>query len=269
MTLIHETCASLAIPIRSLEVEFGPSQIEFTCAARPGIAAADDMVLLRSALRQTLARHGYHISFMCRPAIDGSLASGWHLHQSVADSGGTNLFTPAEDGAMTDTASGWIAGLLHHAPSMSLFAVPTITGYKRYRAHSLAPERISWSHDGRGALIRALCRHGDAASRVENRGGEPAANPYLYLASQMFAGLEGITAGREAPPATADAYDDALPRLPSSLNEALALARDDAFVRDRFGATFMDCYAAIKQAEMAGFAAHVSDWEHNAYFAAF
>ena len=269
MTLIHETCASLAIPIRSLEVEFGPSQIEFTCAARQGIAAADDMVLLRSALLQTLARHGYHISFMCRPAIDGSFASGWHLHQSVADSGGTNLFMPAEDGAMTDTASGWIAGLLHHAPSMSLFAVPTITGYKRYRAHSLAPERISWSHDGRGALIRALCRHGDAASRVENRGGEPAANPYLYLASQMFAGLEGITAGREAPPATADAYDDALPRLPSSLNEALALARDDAFVRDRFGATFMDCYATIKQAEMAGFAAHVSDWEHHAYFAAF
>ena len=269
MTLIHETCDSLGIPIRSLEVEFGPSQIEFTCAARPGIAAADDMVLLRSALRQTLARHGYHISFMCRPAIDGSFASGWHLHQSVADSEGTNLFTPAEDGAMTDTASGWIAGLLHHAPSMSLFAVPTITGYKRYRAHSLAPERISWSHDGRGALIRALCRHGDAASRVENRGGEPAANPYLYLASQMFAGLDGITAGREAPPAAADAYDDALPRLPSSLDEALGLARDDAFVRDRFGATFMDCYATIKQAELTSFAAHVSDWEHRAYFAAF
>ena len=57
--------------------------------------------------------------------------------------------------------------------------------------------------------------------------------------------------------------------MTSSLNEALALARDDAFVRDRFGATFMDCYAAIKQAEMAGFAAHVSDWEHHAYFAAF
>ena len=88
---------------------------------------------------------------------------------------------------------------------MSLFAVPTITVYKRYRAHSLAPERIRWSHDGRGALIRALSRHGDAASRVENRGGEPAANPYLYLASQMFANLNGITARREAPPAAADA----------------------------------------------------------------
>ena len=85
----------------------------------------------------------------------------------------------------------------------------------------------------------------------------------------MFAGIECITAGREAPPATADAYDDALPRLPSSLNEALALARDDAFVRDRFGATVMECYAAIKQAELASFAAHVGDWEHRAYFAAF
>jgi len=85
----------------------------------------------------------------------------------------------------------------------------------------------------------------------------------------MFAGLDGITAGREAPPAAADAYDDALPRLPSSLDEALALARDDAFVRDRFGATFMDCYVAIKKAELASFATHVGDWEHRAYFAAF
>ena len=85
----------------------------------------------------------------------------------------------------------------------------------------------------------------------------------------MFAGLDGVTAGREAPPAAANAYDDALPRLPSSLDEALALARDDAFVRDRFGATFMDCYATIKQAELTSFAAHVGDWEHNAYFAAF
>jgi glutamine synthetase len=269
LTLIQETCDSLAIPIRSLEVEFGPSQIEFTCGARPGIGAADDMVLLRSALRQVLARHGYHISFMCRPAIDGSFASGWHLHQSVSDSAGTNLFMPPDNGVMTDTASGWIAGLLHHAAAISLFAVPTITGYRRYRAHSLAPERISWSHDGRGALIRALCQAGESASRIENRGGEPAANPYLYLASQMFAGLDGVEAGHKPPPATANAYDDTLPRLPSSLDQALALACDDAFVQDRFGEIFMACYRAIKQAELDGFAAHVSDWEQRAYFAAF
>jgi len=269
LALIQDTCGSLDIAVRSLEVEFGPSQIEFTCGARSGIGAADDMVLLRSALRQALARRGYHISFMCRPAISGSFASGWHLHQSVADSEGANLFMPAEDGRMTKTASGWIAGLLHHAPAISLFAAPTITGYKRYRAHSLAPERISWSHDGRGALIRALCTPGDAASRVENRGGEPAANPYLYLASQMFAGLDGVEADRRPPPATADAYDGTLPRLPSSLDEALALARENEFVRARFGDIFMSCYSAIKQAELDSHAAHVSDWEHRAYFAAF
>ena len=269
LTLIQDTCGSLGIPIRSLEVEFGPSQIEFTCGARAGIGAADDMVLLRSALRQALAREGYHISFMCRPAISGSFASGWHLHQSVADRDGANLFMPADDRGMTETASRWIAGLLHHAPAMSLFAVPTITGYKRYRAHSLAPERISWSHDGRGALIRALCRVGDTASRIENRGGEPAANPYLYLASQMFAGLDGVEAGREPPAAATDAYDESLPRLPSTLDMALALARDDEFVTARFGATFMSCYSAIKHAELDSFAAHVSDWEHRAYFAAF
>ena len=79
--IIRQCCDGLGIPLRSIEIEFGPSQLEFTCGVQPGIGAADDMVLLRSALRQTLVRAGYHISFMCRPGIEGSFASGWHLHQ--------------------------------------------------------------------------------------------------------------------------------------------------------------------------------------------
>jgi glutamine synthetase len=78
-----------------------------------------------------------------------------------------------------------------------------------------------------------------------------------------------LAAGREAPPAVAEAYDSALPRLPSSLDQALALARDNDFVRTCFGDVFMSCYSAIKQAELDSCAAHVSDWEHRAYFAAF
>lgn len=267
--IIRQCCDGLDIPLRSVEIEFGPSQLEFTCGVQPGIGAADDMVLLRSALRQTLARAGYHISFMCRPGIEGSFASGWHLHQSLTDTKGQNIFMPAAGQDIAPAAASWVAGLLHHAPAMTLFAVPTITGYKRFRAHSLAPERVSWSHDGRGALVRALWGENDSASRIENRGGEPAANPYLYLASQMLAGRDGLTSGHKLPNAAPDAYDPALARLPHGLGAAIDLADGDSFVRGAFGDVFIDVYAAIKRAEIARHDAHVNDWEHREYFAAF
>ena len=269
MALIRSTAKALDIPLRSLEVEFGPSQIEFTCAPRQGVDTADDIVLLRNALRQVLARHGYHISFMCRPAIEGSFSSGWHLHQSLTTPQGKNLFVPQKDQRLSQHGQQWVAGLLHHTPAMILFAVPTITGYKRFRSHSLAPERISWSEDGRGALIRSLCDAGDTASRVENRGGEPAANPYLYLTSQMAAGLDGIINNHALPDPAQDAYAPNLERLPRSLWEALDLARQSSFVREAFGDVFMEVYAAIKQDEISRYHAHVSDWEQREYFAAF
>jgi glutamine synthetase len=267
--IIRQCCDGLGIPLRSVEIEFGPSQLEFTYGVQPGIGAADDMVLLRSALRQTLARAGYHISFMCRPGIEGSFANGWHLHQSLSDTDGQNVFMPTAGQEMTSAAASWVAGLLHHAPAMTLFAVPTITGYKRFRAHSLAPERVCWSHDGRGALVRALWTENDSASRIENRGGEPAANPYLYLASQMLAGRDGLTSGHTLPDAALDAYDPGLARLPHGLGAAIDLAAGDSFVRAAFGDVFIDVYTAIKRAEIARHDAHVNDWEHREYFAAF
>ncbi len=267
LQLIRSTCQGLDIPIRSLEVEFGPSQIEFTCGVRQGITAADDIALLKNALRQVLARHGYHISFMCRPAIDGSFASGWHLHQSLTSLDGNNLFVPNAGETLSRDGQKWVAGLLHHTSAMMLFAVPTITGYKRFRAHSLAPERICWSQDGRGALLRSLCYVGDDGSRIENRVGEPAANPYLYLASQMSSGFDGLNNDYSLPPVALDAYDSALPKLPHTLWDAVDAAVGSKFVRAAFGDVFVDTYTAIKRDEIQRYLSHVSDWEHREYFA--
>ena len=269
MTLIRTTALGLEIPLRSLEVEFGPGQIELTCAVRQGIQAADDVALLKNALRQVLARNGYHISFMCRPAIKGSFSSGWHLHQSLTSHKGDNLFIPAQGQALSETGKAWVAGLLHHSASMMLFAVPTLTGYKRIRAHSLAPERICWSEDGRGALIRSLCAADNFASRIENRVGEPAANPYLYLASQMAAGLDGINNQVPLPDGVDDAYASHLDKLPMTLWDAVDLANTSTLVRTHFGEVFMDVYTAIKTDEVNRYLAHISDWEHQEYFAAF
>ena len=203
--ILRRQSLALGLELSSIELEFGPSQVEFVFRAARGMRSADDMVLFRSAVKQICRRHGYHASFMCRPAFPHVMSSGWHLHQSLADTNGRNLFTPAEEGELlSPVGRHYLAGLIAGAAEAVAFSTPTINGYKRYRAHSLAPDRIVWASDNRGAMLRVVGAANPAAARIENRIGEPAANPYLYVASQLATGLAGVAAARE-PPAPADA----------------------------------------------------------------
>jgi glutamine synthetase len=85
---------------------------------------------------------------------------------------------------------------------MAVFCTPTVNGFGRFRPNALAPQSVLWGRDNRGAMLRVVGECGDAATRIENRIGEPAANPYLYLASQIHAGLDGMARQLKAPPAT-------------------------------------------------------------------
>lgn len=271
LEILRRDIVALGLPLRSVEVEFGPSQCEFTFAPKRGMEPADNMVLFRSAVKQIAHRHGYHATFMCRPKLPNLFASGWHLHQSVVSrASGENLFM-AKDGGEPLSAFGraYLAGLLDHARAATVFTTPTINGYKRYRSYSLAPDRAIWGRDNRGVMIRVLGGANDAATRLENRVGEPAANPYLYMASQILSGLDGVDRKLD-PGASADTpYETKAPLLPKSLRDAVSALKDDPFFRDKLGAEFVDYYAHIKNTEIDRFLAEVTDWEHREYFEMF
>ncbi len=271
LDLIRRDILALGLPLRSVEVEFGPSQCEFTFKPTKGLAPADTMVLFRSAVKQIARRHGYHATFMCRPKLPNVFASGWHLHQSIVSrDGGENAFMAKEgDAALSTLGRQYLAGLLQHARASAVFATPTINGYKRYRAYSLAPDRAIWGRDNRGVMVRMLGGANDPATRLENRIGEPAANPYLYMASQVLAGLDGIDRALEPPPPADTPYETKAPALPKTLREALDALKADTFFREKFGAGFVDYYLHIKNAEIERFQAEVSDWEHREYFEMF
>jgi len=262
--ILRKNLEKLGLPLRSYEVEFGPSQFELTLAAMPGMASADAMVLLRSAVKQVARRHGYHATFMCRPKLPNVMSSGWHLHQSL-NRGGRNAFV-SEREDLSEVGRHYLAGLLAHARGAAALSTPTINGYKRYRPYSLAPDRVVWGKENRGALLRVIGGPGDAGTRIENRAGEPAANPYLYFASQIYSGLDGIT--RKLPlPASADTpYEAKAELLPRTLAEALDCLRQDEALRQGLGPAFVDYYCRIKEAEIARFNLEVSDWEHREYF---
>jgi len=272
------TYARLGLPLRSIENEWGPGQVECTFSAQSALRTADDLVLFRTATRQVCRRLGCFATFMARPALKGYYASGWHLHQSLVD-GKKNVFTPERDGEpLSPLGKSFLAGLLANARAATVFATPTVNGYRRFKPNSLAPDRAGWGFDHRGAMIRVLGGAGDPATRLENRIGEPGANPYLYIASQIVAGLDGIERGLQLGPGDDEPYTAERPMLPASLGEALDALEKDGLFRTQFGEIFVDYFLRLKRSELGRFneflkTRNLSDagedpteWEQNEYF---
>lgn len=264
--LLHDGLTRLDLPLRTLEVEFGPSQLELTLSAGDAADAADQVILARSAVRQICRRHGYHATFMSRPAGAETASTGWHLHQSLRSIRTGAAVFDGDGDVLSPTGRHYLGGLLAHARAAAVFTTPTVNGYKRYLPQSLAPDRVVWGIDNKGAMVRLAGIGLDSGVRLENRSGEPAANPYLYIAAQLVSGLDGVATLRDPGAPTEDPYSADAEALPRSLAEALdALDADPVFV-DTLGAEVVAWYAGVKRSEFARYLAYVSDWEQREYF---
>jgi glutamine synthetase len=276
----------VGMPLRSMEHESGPGQVETTFAPLSALDAADAMLLFRTVTKQVCARRGFHASFMSLPRLDGFDPSGWHLHQSVVHTlTGHNAFA-ADSGAdrLSPEGHAYVSGLLARARDFCLLSIPTVNGYRRLGAEfPLSPTRVDWSFEDRTAMVRAQGEN--ASARFENRMGEPCANPYLSIAAQLFAGLDGIRAARRANEDREVSQSSPLApgptRLPLSLEEALADFRAGP-ASDLLGEPLANCLARIKASELARYRAWtaerspaedgtegITEWEQREYFATF
>jgi glutamine synthetase len=276
---------ALGLPLRTMEHESGPGQIETTFSPMAALDAADAMLLFRTLVKQTCARRGYHASFMTLPRVDGFDPSGWHLHQSVMSTKTeSNLFAADGPGdVLPPEASAYIEGLLRRAREFCLLSVPTVNGYRRFAPQfSLSPTAANWRFEDRSAMIRVL--GGDGGAHVENRVGEPCANPYLAMAAQLSAGLDGLapdesSGGPAAGAAAAPPAGSGAAGLPTSLRAALAAFRASDSARDLLGVPLAACLAKLKESEASRFeewcarerpaADEVTEWEQREYFRVF
>lgn len=272
---IRQGLRGLGLPPRSIEVELGPGQIELSFAATDATQAADDAVLVRTAVHQLARRNGMRASFQCRPTA-ASFPSGWHVHQSLLGPEGEPLFTvaapsptapsPSHGALLSDAGRHWLGGLLAHAAASCLLTTPTVNGYKRYRPNSVAPDRIAWSRQHRGAMIRLIGGGQDPGTHLENRVADPAANPYLAIASQLVAGLDGLRRRLEPPPLTTDPYRaEAGGLLPRSLGEAIDAFDRAELYRTVWGEEVVAYLLTLKRSEWSRFLAAVTDWEQREY----
>jgi glutamine synthetase len=283
MRPLRQHLLALGLPLRTTEHESGPGQLEFTFDPQPAMEAADSMLLFRSATKQICARRGYHASFMCCPRLAGFDASGWHLHQSLFDTAdGSNRFMSSDaNSPISGLARHYIGGLLEHAAAASVLTTPTVNGYKRLgERFALAPDRAAWSVDNRGAFIRVLAEPFEASAHIENRAGEPSANPYLYLASQLIAGLDGVERELDPGVPTDDPHAHNRPALPCSLREAVDALKTSSVFREAAGEAMVDFLVSIKESELLRYErataglpsderALVTEWEQREYFRTF
>ncbi len=264
---------SLGSQLRTVEHESGPGQLEITFAPQDAVAAADTVLMLRTWLKCFTRSWGLHVSFMGLPAFPFADPSGWHLHQSLRSTDGTPLFANGA-GELGGTGQGYVEGLIRRAAEFTLLSNPTVNAYHRFAAgHLLSPSRVNWARENRSALIRVADGGAPGAAHVENRIGDPSANPYLYVAAQIFSGMEGVI-DRLPPslPVSRRPQEEGAP-LPRNLGEAIEVFEASKAARALVGDDLHRALLELKRSEWSRFveaegefrSGRVSEWEGREY----
>lgn len=259
------------INIEGFHTETGPGVYEVALRYDDPLRSADMAGLFKSLMKVICARHGLSVTFMAKwnSKLPGS--SG-HIHQSLwSNDGKENLFSDAKDTlGLSQTARHYIGGLCQMAPALTAVFAPTVNSYKRYVPGMWAPVTTTWGLENRTSSIRAITGSSGKSTRLEFR--QPAAdlNPYTALAACLGAGLYGVTRAIEAPPpASGDATGDGGgPKLPTTMEQAIAAMAGSDEVKQVLPEAFVDHYLRTRDFELRQYAKSVSDWELARYFEA-
>jgi glutamine synthetase len=262
VTWMLDSLHATGVDVITSNVEYGPGQMEINFAPAMGLGAPDMAFVFKNAVKELALQHGYLASFMTKPYADQS-ASGCHYHHSLLNhEGGGNAFADesAPDG-LSAVARRWIAGQMAHASALTAIVAPTINCAKRYKRFSFAPMNATWGHEDRTAALRVKGARG-GETHLEQRMPCAGSNPYLVLAAVVAAGLDGVERELEPPaPTTAVAYvDQQAPKLPTTLDAALAAFQADDILRDSLGEEFVKLFLAVKHHEIQKSRAAIAEY---------
>ena len=258
--------AEMGIPIEQSNPEYAAGQVEVNIRYDSAMIAADRVVMFRSLVKQLAARHGLNATFMAKPFIDES-GNGFHLHYSLW-SEGTNIF--ADNGKLNDRGRHFLGGMQQRMAEASICGAATVNAYRRRQPLSFCPVNASWGLDNRTVALRVI-EGSDSAVRIEKRDAGADCNPYLLMAADIAAGLDGMESKTE-PTAitTGNAYDDdSAPPIPLGLADAIGLARKSGWLRDTLGADQHEIWLQQAERELAFFNQQVTPFETARYLGTF
>lgn len=255
--------------------EVAPSQHEIDMRYTDALTMADNVMTYRLIVKEIALKNGVYATFMPKP-IFGENGSGMHTHQSLFKGDSNAFFDPNDEYHLSDIGKSYIAGLLKHAPEITLVTNQWVNSYKRLVPGYEAPVYISWARRNRSDLIRVpMYKPGhEKATRVEFRSPDPACNPYLAFAVMLAAGLEGIEKGYKLdPPVERNVYEMTeeerkeygIKTLPASLAEAIALTEKSELVRRTLGDHIFEKLIENKKMEWDRYRIQVTQYEIDEY----
>jgi glutamine synthetase len=255
------------IPVEFSKGEAWPGQHELNFRFADAVTTADRHTIYKNGAKEIAQRHGQSLTFMAKPDHTW-IGNSCHIHSSLWVGDGSRSLFPAEgDGhGPSHVFNGYLGGLTSHLRELSIFLAPNINSYKRYAAESWAPTTLAWGHDNRTCGFRVV-GHGNGL-RIESRIPGADANPYLAFAAMIAAGLKGLDDELEPPPMfDGNAYaDESLPRVPSTLREAIAAFEASTMAREAFGDEVVDHYLNYARTEQRLFDQVVTCYERERLF---
>lgn len=252
------------LPVDTTIAECGPGQFEINLLhQKDALLAADQAVLLKRLVKHVAARHNLTATFMAKP-FGEEMGNGMHVHASLEDSQGNNLFA-SENGRIHPKLANAVAGLLETMPDYQIVFAPHANSYRRFVPGFYAPVSPCWGYDHRAAAVRVPAIEG-AGARLEHRVSGADTNPYLVVAAVLAGMLQGISS--EADPGEALTMQSDLSLLQAMTPHwAISIAQWQAsnFVAEAFGAEYQRVLAEVKISEQRRFATTVTALEYHSY----
>ncbi|WP_431483735.1 glutamine synthetase family protein [Pseudomonas solani] len=257
---LYAACKAQGIPARTAISEYAPGQVEITLEHGDALEAMDQAVRYKRLVKGVANAHGMQACFMAKP-FDHLAGTGMHMHVSLADAQGRNLFA-SEDPAGTPQLRLAVGGMLASLLDSLLLFCPNANSYRRFQANSYAPLAPTWGVDNRTVSLRvpggpAYTRH------IEHRICGADANPYLAAAAILAAIHRGIRDEIDpGEPVEGNGYAQAKELLPTDWLTALQALENSSWAREALGPEFLGVYLAVKRAEYRQFMAEVGeqDW---------
>ncbi len=266
---IQNTCLDLGLDMIYLNHEFFPGQFEVNWKYCDAMKMADQSFTFKYVCKELAIQNDLHLTFMGRPKTESG-GNGYHTHFSLndAETGKNAFYDPNAKDGMSEMHRHFVGGILKHAKGMSALLAPTVNSYKRYVQDSFAPYFIAWGGDNRTVYCRVPDERG-TASRVENRAACASANPYLVMAANLAAGLDGIENKIDpGEPAVGDIYHDESGKyenVPFYLRDALEELKKSSLFKEVLSPELVQAFVALKEHELNRFRTTVTDWEFNEY----
>lgn len=263
---IEDACHAQNIPAYTASAEYAPGQFEINLKhSTSAVQAADHAALLRRAVTCIAHKHGFRASFMAKPFLDLA-GNGLHVHVSVLDEKGDNIFAKGDDGILGNDvlrhAVGGMQAVL--AESMAVYA-PNVNAYRRFQPNIYVPVGPSWGTNNRSLAFRVPSGDSDSR-RIEHRIAGADANPYLTLAAIMAAIHHGVNNKLDpGEPGTGNTGAERDPSMPRTLDQALEMFKNAQVLPEYFGQRYMDVYRLTKEAELEAFRDYISGREYDWY----